>query len=119
MRSRPSERRANLDRLWKVAHRVLKEFPGTAVASDQAYREIDVAIDFCEDVPPLPLSTAEKIKEAFEAEGATAKISSIHVNAWYGDHDKLSMSKRFLAEVCGIDADRGSQADRLCGRLAQ
>ncbi|MBL8906520.1 MAG: HAD family hydrolase, partial [Rhizobiales bacterium] len=99
-------RRANLDRLWKVAHRVLKEFPGTAVASDQAYREIDVAIDFCEDVPPLPLATAEKIKEAFEAEGATAKISSIHVNAWYGDHDKLSMSRRFLAEVCGIDADR-------------
>jgi HAD superfamily hydrolase (TIGR01484 family) len=100
------ERRANLDRLWKVAHRVLKEIPGTAVASDQAYREIDVAIDFCEDVPPLPLATAEKIKEAFEAEGATAKISSIHVNAWYGDHDKLSMSKRFLSEVCGIDADR-------------
>jgi HAD superfamily hydrolase (TIGR01484 family) len=101
-----AERRENLDRLWKVAHRVLKEFPGTAVASDQAYREIDVAIDFCEDVPPLPLATAEKIKQAFEAEGATAKISSIHVNAWYGDHDKLSMSKRFLSEVCGIDADR-------------
>jgi hydroxymethylpyrimidine pyrophosphatase-like HAD family hydrolase len=101
-----TERRENLDRLWKVAHKVLKEFPGTAVASDQAYREIDVAIDFCEDVPPLPLATAEKIKEAFEAEGATAKISSIHVNAWYGDHDKLSMSKRFLSEVCGIDADR-------------
>jgi HAD superfamily hydrolase (TIGR01484 family) len=101
-----TERRENLDRLWKVAHRVLKEFPGTAVASDQAYREIDVAIDFCEDVPPLPLATAEKIKQAFEAEGATAKISSIHVNAWYGDHDKLSMSKRFLSEVCGIDADR-------------
>jgi len=101
-----AERRENLDRLWKVAHKVLKEFPGTAVASDQAYREIDVAIDFCEDVPPLPLATAEKIKEAFETEGATAKISSIHVNAWYGDHDKLSMSKRFLSEVCGIDADR-------------
>src|SRR3982750_4545635 len=31
-----AERRANLDRLWKIAHRVLDEFPGTAIASDQA-----------------------------------------------------------------------------------
>ena len=100
------ERRANLDRSVESGASRVEGISGTAVASDQAYREIDVAIDFCEDVPPLPLATAEKIKEAFEAEGATAKISSIHVNAWYGDHDKLSMSKRFLSEVCGIDADR-------------
>ena len=52
-------RRANTEKLWKIAERVLKDFPGTAIASDQAYREIDVAIDFCEDVPPLPLATAQ------------------------------------------------------------
>ena len=96
------ERRANTERLWTIARRVLKDFPGTAIASDQAYREIDVAIDFCEDVPPLPLATAQKIAEAFHAEGAAAKVSSIHVNAWFGAHDKLTMSRRFLSEAFDI-----------------
>jgi HAD superfamily hydrolase (TIGR01484 family) len=99
------ERRANLDRLWAIAKRVLAGFPETAIAADQAYREIDVAIDFREDVPPLPLSTAEAIARAFQEEGATAKISSIHINAWFGDHDKLSMARRFLSTLLGTDID--------------
>lgn len=99
------ERRANNEKLNRLAARILAEFPGTAIASDQAYREIDVAIDFCEDVPPLPLATAERIRQAFEAEGAVAKVSSIHVNAWFGRHDKLTMTRRMLKECFGIDAD--------------
>ena len=103
------ERRANNEKLESLGARILKEFPGTAIASDQAYREIDIAIDFCEDVPALPLSTAEKIRRAFEAEGAVAKVSSIHVNAWFGQHDKLTMTKRMLRDCFGIDADRERQ----------
>ena len=99
------ERKGNVDRLWKIARQVIDDFPGTAIASDQAYREIDVAIDFCEDVKPLPLETAQKIAKAFEAAGAVAKVSSIHVNAWFGAHDKLTMAKRCLAELFRIDAD--------------
>lgn len=98
-------RRANNEKLRELGSRILKAFPGTTIASDQAYREIDIAIDFCEDVPPLPLKTAEKIRQAFEAEGAVAKVSSIHVNAWFGQHDKLTMTKRILSECFGIDAD--------------
>ncbi|MGE3874810.1 MAG: HAD-IIB family hydrolase [Parvibaculaceae bacterium] len=100
------ERRANNERLKTLGARILEEFPGTAIASDQAYREIDVAIDFCEDVAPLPLATAEKIRQAFEAEGATAKVSSIHVNAWFGRHDKLTMTRRMLKDCFGIDTDK-------------
>jgi HAD superfamily hydrolase (TIGR01484 family) len=99
------ERALNMARLRALSLRVLKEFPGCAIASDQAYREIDVAIDFCEDVPPLPLTTARKIADLFIAEGASAKISSIHVNAWFGSHDKLTMSSRFLAEAFEIDSE--------------
>ncbi len=99
-----AERAANSRKLWSIAHEVLKEFPGTAIASDQAYREIDVAIDFCEDVPPLPLETAQAIADRFAKEGAVAKVSSIHVNAWFGAHDKLTMSRRFLAEAFEIDS---------------
>jgi HAD superfamily hydrolase (TIGR01484 family) len=114
--SQPSEvRAANGARLMKIAARVLKQFPGTALASDQAYREIDVAIDFCEDVPPLPRRVAQQIVEVFESEGAVAKVSSIHVNAWFGEHDKLTMSRRMLMEQFGIDATKDRNAIAYCG----
>jgi HAD superfamily hydrolase (TIGR01484 family) len=109
------ERLANSARLRAISLRILKEFPGTAIASDQAYREIDVAIDFCEDVPPLPLATAQKIAEAFAAEGAVAKVSSIHVNAWFGQHDKLTMSRRFLREAFDIDSENDRGTIAYCG----
>src|SRR5205823_5156957 len=38
--------------------------------------------------------------------GAQAKISSIHVNGWFGDWDKLAMTRRLFREVYGIDLDR-------------
>ena len=69
----PEVRRANTEKLRKIADQVLADFPGTAIASDQAYREIDVAIDFCEDVPPLPLATAQAIAEAPERRRHDAK----------------------------------------------
>jgi len=114
--AQPAEvRRTNAVKLWAIAERVLKAFPGTAIASDQAYREIDVAIDFCEDVPPLPLATAQKIADAFHREGAAAKVSSIHVNAWFGDHDKLTMSERFLAESLDIRLEKDLNHIAYCG----
>ncbi len=114
--AQPAEtRRANSEKLWEIAGRVLKAFPGTAIASDQAYREIDVAVDFCEDVPPLPLATAQKIAQAFHAEGAAAKVSSIHVNAWFGSHDKLTMSTRFLSEALDIRVETMRDKVAYCG----
>ncbi|MCA0432764.1 MAG: HAD-IIB family hydrolase [Proteobacteria bacterium] len=108
-------REANSKKLWRIADRVLADFPGTAIASDQAYREIDVAIDFCEDVPPLPLQTAQAIADAFHKEGATAKVSSIHVNAWFGAHDKLSMARKLLQERFGLDVETQKSAVVYCG----
>jgi HAD superfamily hydrolase (TIGR01484 family) len=95
-------------RLEAVAARVLREVEGTALASDQGYRAVDLAIDFSEDVAPLDREAVDRIVAAFEAEGATAKVSSIHVNAWYGAHDKLTTSLKLLEEEFGIDgaADR-------------
>jgi len=108
-------RRANTEKLRKIADQVLADFPGTAIASDQAYREIDVAIDFCEDVPPLPIATAQAIAEAFHRQGAAAKVSSIHVNAWFGEHDKLTMSRRFLAESLDIRLETDLNHIAYCG----
>lgn len=108
-------RAANRARLDAVRDRVLAEAPGAAVAADQLYREADLAIDFREDVAPLPRETVERIVAIFESEGAVAKVSSIHVNGWFGDYDKLTMTRRFAAEVLGIDVDAERDAVVFCG----
>src|SRR5258708_36885855 len=86
-------RTRNRVRLQGIAERILAAVPGCALASDQAYRESDLAIDYCEDVAPLPVETAERIASLMREAGLTAKISSIHVNGWFGDYDKLSMAR--------------------------
>jgi HAD superfamily hydrolase (TIGR01484 family) len=110
-----SERKATKEKLWSIASHALETFPGTAIAGDQAYREVDVAIDFCEDVAPLPDSVAQDIAAMFHAEKAHAKVSSIHVNAWFGDHDKLTTSLRFLSEVYDMTAEMARNSVAYCG----
>ena len=46
-------RRAHRARLAAIGEKILAAVPGCALASDQQYRETDLAIDFREDVPPL------------------------------------------------------------------
>jgi HAD superfamily hydrolase (TIGR01484 family) len=99
------ERAANRARLATIGERILREVPGTALASDQHYREADLAIDFCEDVAPLPRASIDRIVALMEAEGMTAKVSSIHVNGWFGRYDKLGMTRQLLREEFGIDLD--------------
>ena len=83
--------------------------PGCALASDQAYRETDLAIDYCEDVPPLPLAAAERIAALMQEAGLTAKVSSIHVNGWFGDYDKLATTRRLFAERFGLDIEKANR----------
>lgn len=109
------ERRADRDRLDAIREKVLAGVPGCAVSADQAYREADLAIDFCEDVPALPMSSAQAIMAIFRAAGATAKISSIHVNGWFGDYDKLSMSRLMFKEVFKKDLDAVRNQVIFCG----
>ncbi len=108
-------RAQNSNRLAHIQARVLVEVPGCAISADQPYREADLAVDFSEDVAPLGASAITRIKKIFEEEGAVAKISSIHVNGWYGDYDKLSMSGRFAAEVLGFDLEANKTQVVFCG----
>ena len=98
-------RRANRARLEALAAKILAEVPGCALASDQLYREADLAIDFCEDVAPLPDAEVARIVGLFEAAGCTAKVSSIHVNGWFGQYDKLTMTRLLMREVFGVELD--------------
>ncbi|MDD5333872.1 MAG: HAD-IIB family hydrolase [Rhodoferax sp.] len=98
-----SARQAHSAKLAAVRDTILREVPGCAVASDQFCRLYDLAIDFCEDVAPLPVAAVNRIVALMEDAGMTAKISSIHVNGWFGQYDKLSMAHLLLRERYGIE----------------
>lgn len=99
------ERSDGRRRLEVVGAQVLREVPGAGIASDQPYRAADLAIDFCEDVPPLSHAKIMRIVQIFEAHGAHAKVSSIHVNGWFGDYDKLTTSRLMMRELFGVDPE--------------
>jgi len=100
-----AERDLDRERLEALKMQILENVPGCAVSADQAYREADLAIDFCEDVPPLSPDRIAAIVSLFEAAGAHAKVSSIHVNGWFGEYDKLAMTRILFQEHLHHDID--------------
>ena len=110
-----AERAADRERIETVRRRVLAEVPGAGIASDQPYRVADLAVDYREDVSPLPAESVSRIAAIFEEEGARAKISSIHVNGWFGDYDKRTMTGRCLSDLFGIDAEADNAAIVFAG----
>jgi HAD superfamily hydrolase (TIGR01484 family) len=104
-RDADTARAANRDRLAATRDRILAEVPGTALASDQRYREADLAIDYCEDVPRLDAAAVDRIVAIMQEAGMTAMVSSIHVNGWFGVYDKLGMTKTLMRERFGVDLD--------------
>ena len=105
-RAHLAARAANREKMVAVRERILREVPGCALASDQLYREADLAIDFCEDVQRLPMAEVDNIVALMRAAGMTAKISSIHVNGWFGNYDKLGMTRILMQERYGVDLAR-------------
>jgi hypothetical protein len=99
------QRSADRKKLEKLKWEILDKIPGCRVSADQHYREADLAIDYCEDVPLLPMEDIDRIVRLFEEAGARAKISSIHVNGWFGEYDKLSMTRQLFAEVFEVDLE--------------
>ena len=108
-------RAKNKTEIENIRRDVLSEVPGTAVASDQFSRLMDLAIDFCEDVPPLPDSAVDQIVKIFERHGAQAKVSSIHVNGWFGSYDKLSMCREYASRELNLDLDKTNELFAFSG----
>ncbi|MBU6483203.1 MAG: HAD-IIB family hydrolase [Betaproteobacteria bacterium] len=110
-----AERAAHRARIAAIGAQILQDVPGCALASDQRYRETDLAIDWREDVPALPRSAVDRIVALMEAQGMTAKVSSIHVNGWFGDYDKLATTRLLLREAFSIDVDAARDAFVFAG----
>jgi HAD superfamily hydrolase (TIGR01484 family) len=97
-------RTANTLRLQAVAVQVLREVPGATLAQDSAGRVTDIAIDHSE-FAHLNADQIELVLSVMRAAGMTATVSSIHINAWFGDHHKLSGARWITRRLHGINVD--------------
>ena len=97
-------RARNALRLREVADRVLREVPGSTLASDSAGRATDIAIDHAEFAQLAP-GRIDAVVALMRAEGMNATVSSIHINGWFGAHTKLSGARWMLRRLFGRDLD--------------
>ncbi|WP_439518052.1 HAD-IIB family hydrolase [Hydrogenophaga sp.] len=99
-------RAANFQRLQAVAKRVLAEMPQARLAEDSPGRETDIAIDHSE-FAHLDGEEIAQVVRIMKSEGLNATVSSIHINGWMGDHDKLAGARWIVRERLGrvLDAE--------------
>jgi len=97
-------RQANFKRLQAVAQRILTALPQTRLSQDSPGRETDIAIDHSE-FELLNDSTIAQVVSLMQAGGLNATVSSIHVNGWIGQHDKLAGARWIVREQLGRDLD--------------
>ena len=95
-------RAANTLRLRAVAAQVLREVPGAVLAQDSAGRVTDIAIDHSEFVQ-LPQPQIDHAVALMRAAGMNATVSSIHINGWFGTHNKWSAAVWMVQRLFGRD----------------
>ena len=92
----------NFEQMQSIAQKVLKEIPGTFLAQDSAGRETDIAFDHSE-FHHLSPEQIQQVLKLLQQEGMTATVSSIHINAWFGSHNKWHGAQWILKELTGRD----------------
>ncbi len=97
-------RAANYARMQDVLTQVEREVPGARRATDSPGRECDIAIDHSE-FTTLPQTAIDHCVRIMRAAGMNATVSSIHINGWFGSHNKLEGARWIVRELFGRDLD--------------
>jgi HAD superfamily hydrolase (TIGR01484 family) len=97
-------RARNFARMQQVAQRIVATIPGATISRDSAGRETDIAIDHSE-YTHLPQSRIDQVVQLMQSEGMNATVSSIHINGWYGEHNKLVGARWIVRELLGRELD--------------
>ena len=97
-------RSTNFARMQQVLARIEREVPGATRATDSAGRETDVAIDHSEYVH-LDAAQIAAVVALMRSEGMHATVSSIHINGWFGGHNKLEGARWIVRELWGRTLD--------------
>ncbi len=91
----PGIRARNRAKLVEVVQQALKHVGGAQLSSDSVATEVDLAIDYAEDVSLGP-DAAHLLETFLRERGVSAVRSSVHVNCWFGSFDKRSAVELFL-----------------------
>ena len=97
-------RHSNYARMQNVAKRIVAEVRGASISRDSNGRETDIAIDHSE-FTSLPPAAIARVVQLMQEEGLSATVSSIHINGWLGDHDKLAGACWIVREMFGRELD--------------
>ena len=97
-------RQMNYERMQRVARRIVAEIPGAMLSRDSAGRETDIAIDHSE-YTTLPADCIAQVVALMQDEGMNTTVSSIHINGWLGDHNKLSGARWIVRELFRRELD--------------
>ncbi|CAN5908080.1 HAD-IIB family hydrolase [soil metagenome] len=97
-------RAANFARMQQVLARIEREIAGARRATDSSGRECDIAIDHSE-FTHLSDTQIDAVVRLMRSEGMHASVSSIHINGWYGEHNKLEGARWIVRELRQRDLD--------------
>jgi HAD superfamily hydrolase (TIGR01484 family) len=91
-------REHNHERMQAVMQQVLHAVPGARASDDSTGRETDIAIDHSE-FHHLHEGQIARVVDIMQKAGMTATVSSIHINGWYGAHNKLEGARWIVQEL--------------------
>ena len=97
-------RARHFTQMQAIAHQILREVPGARLAEDSLGRETDIAIDHSEFAHLAP-AQIDQVVQLIQRAGMTATVSSIHINGWFGDHNKLSGARWIVRQLLDRDLD--------------
>ena len=99
-----SVRAVNYARMQMVAQHIMAEVPGAQLSQDSHGRETDIAIDHSE-FTHLSADKITHVVEIMQAHGMVATVSSIHINGWFGAHNKLEGARWIVRELLSRELD--------------
>lgn len=104
-------RAANYARMQQVLAQIEAQVPGARRAQDSSGRECDIAIDHSE-FTQLPQAAIDQCVQRMREAGMHASVSSIHINGWYGEHNKWEGARWIVRTLLqrDVDAERGRWA---------
>ena len=97
-------RSANYARMQAVLAQIEREVPGALRTTDSNGRETDIAIDHSE-FTHLPQEAIDHAVRIMRNAGMNATVSSIHINGWFGAHNKLEGARWIVRELFGRNLD--------------
>jgi len=93
-------RAVNFAAMHAVLEAIERQVPGARRAQDSAGRETDIAIDHSE-FTHLPQTAIDRCVGLMREAGMVATVSSIHINGWFGAHNKWEGARWIVRELFG------------------